>query len=96
MLVAQGRFGMSHGGGTCATCIGGASSDGEVHASFSAHAALAMGVAVCCALAVRLFLGGVWCGERGDLLGARCTPSLAPPPAEVWRLLRSLVGRGRR
>jgi hypothetical protein len=50
-----------------------------------------VGVAVCCTLAVRLFLGGVQCGS---LLGAWCTASPAPPPMEVWRLLQSLVGHG--
>jgi cytochrome c-type biogenesis protein CcmH/NrfF len=52
-----------------------------------------VGVVVWFTPVVRLFLGGVWCGGRGDLDAWR-TSSLAPLLAEVWRLLQSLVGHG--
>jgi hypothetical protein len=54
-----------------------------------------VGIAVCCTLTVRLFLGGVQCGGRGGLLAARCMASPTPPLVEVWHLLQSLVGHGR-
>jgi hypothetical protein len=54
-----------------------------------------VGVVVWFTLVVRLFLGGIWCGGRGDLDAWR-TSSLAPLLAEVWGLLQSLVGHGQR
>jgi hypothetical protein len=47
----------------------------------------------CCELAVRFILGGARCGKCGGLHGS-CAGRTASS-AEIWRLLRSVEGRGR-